>query len=500
MPQTATVYEAHDARANHAYSERSAYSIPRSKPHDGAGSATVRSMATTAPDRGLHAKRLVFRSHRVPRLLAACSFMSVLSLLSIGCGLSVGSIVSVGSVFSVASIGSICSINSVFAIGCIGESMKVCIDSSHAPNDVRPNATTCSRSRACGSSVHDECVIIQADCATPSRRRVAFADVARSIDDAIEAAVKESAEYVARQRDREAFRNSPTTAYWFSYGDGSVAWNTVTWTPDMCPVAWPGDAQWGSGEEAQGGSGGYMPLSRDVLRSNCSIGAFEKRGGLACECVFYEVETGGKVTSLRNAYGNSLMPLLIEKVNGYEDLWERPNEAECRAEFAKPARQREIALYYQRFASSSTRAEIQGLQTTNATNSPPYVYNSSNEFARVLCNGMLFDDGARAIYVLDYVVRDGQLFYVNIKERDGADVAPGCAGIDWGTAVSPSRYQIVYIGLLVQLMAKFLLKENITALALSYQATPIAELGQRANEDVACQPLPDGIDTVVDGK
>ena len=338
--------------------------------------------------------------------------------------------------------------------------------------DTTVDQTSCTPSNACGSSVRDDCVIVQKDCPAPSRRRTAFADVALSIETQIDTMSNASPDYKTLQSNLATFQSSPTTAYWFAYGPGFIAWNNIQWTPNRCPHELLGDP----------GSGG---LSKDVLKSNCSIHAFSL---LACECVFYEVEVAGKVTSLKNSYGNSLMPLLLEKVNNYSDFWERPGELKCGEEFQ--ARQREIEVYYEHFASNFTRTKMESLKTTDGT----YKYDSSNEFARVLCNGMEYDtdNSNRPIYLLDYVVRGGQLFRTKIRERIQTDVAPGCSGIDWGFPVSPSRLQIVYIGLMIQMVAKFMLGEPITNVELSYKATPIAEL--RTDSNVACRQLPDDID------
>ena len=186
-----------------------------------------------------------------------------------------------------------------------------------------------------------------------SRRRTAFADIALSISEKINTTNDDSSEYNTLLSNLEEFQNSPTTAYWFAYGRGPIAWNNIVWTPNRCPH-----------ELSRRGSG----LTKEVLKSNCSIDAFGTAN--ACECVFYEVEVDGKVTSLKNSYGNSLMPLLLEKVNNYTDLWEETDN--CNEQFT--SRQSEIILYYKHFASSFTRTNIDSLRTTNGT----YVYNKSN--------------------------------------------------------------------------------------------------------------------------
>ena len=93
---------------------------------------------------------------------------------------------------------------------------------------------------------------------------------------------------------------------------------------------------------------------------------------------------------------------------------------------------------------------------------------------------MRFDDGARSIYLLDYVVRGGQLYNINIAN---ANKQGECANNGFGRPVTPDTYQIVYIGLLMQLMAKFVYDANAESLVLNYQPVSISQLKNRVDKE-----------------
>ena len=237
--------------------------------------------------------------------------------------------------------------------------------------------------------------------------------------------------------------NGELTAFWYS-PEGYIAWNGIL-VNNQCSRKYTGDKP----------DTACIRLGED--------------GSLSCACYYYEVknETTGNVERILNNNGDSLVTKLQERILTKE-IWEDPG-SKCEKEFNESSLK--IENYKEMYKGSKFShffGEMEGLKTNEV-----YMYDKENEFHRLICNGLLYNDADRPINMLDYVISGVQNKLYNIN---------GCE-TGMGKAITPHNTQVIYIIMMMQIIYKYVFTMDVQLqINMDYDPVPIGSVKGVHNE------------------